>query len=56
MTVVVYNIANRDQVCFESVALAEHFLRSQGYTPRSTQPGQWVALRDDGNLFASLVS
>ena len=52
---VVYMTGRDTELRFDTVALAEKFLRSLGFEPCPDQPRQWVALFDSGNQFAELV-
>jgi len=52
---VVYMTGRDTELRFDTVALAEKFLRSLGFEPCPDQPRQWVALCDSGNQFAELV-
>jgi hypothetical protein len=48
-------MTGREPMRFDTVNLAEAGLRVLGFAPRPNQPRQWVALREDGNLFAAVV-
>ena len=54
---VVYMTGRATELRFDTVALAEKFLRSLGFEPCPDQPRQWVALfpLPRGNQFAELV-